>query len=74
VFEIADAEYLRIGEQVTVEIDKQQLIARRGTIEVARCKTPPPDLYEAVEKSSRIALGSVEVVHELADVAEISLC
>jgi hypothetical protein len=74
VFEIADAEYLRIGEQVTVEIDKQQLIARRGTIEVARCKTPPPDLYEAVEKSSGIALGSVEVVHELADVAEISLC
>jgi hypothetical protein len=73
-FEIADGECLGIGEQVTVEIDKQQLVARRGTIEVARCKTPPPDLFQAVEKSSGVALGSVEVAHELAGVAEISLC
>jgi hypothetical protein len=74
VAEIANGEYLRIGEQVTVEIDKQQLVARRGTKEVARFKTPPPDLFEAVGKSSGIALGRVEVVHELAAVAEISLC
>jgi hypothetical protein len=74
VFEIADGDYLRIGEQVTVEIDQRQLVARRGTTEVARCEIPPPDLFEAVENSCGIALGSVEVVHELAGVAEISLC
>jgi hypothetical protein len=74
VAEIADGEYLRVGEQVTVEIDKQELVARRGATEVARFKTPPPDLVDAVEKSSGIALGNVEAVHEIAGVAEISLC
>jgi hypothetical protein len=74
VAEITVGEYLRVGEQVTVEIDSQELVARRGTIEVARFKTPPPDLLEAVEKSAGIALGNVEIVHDLAGVAEISLC
>lgn len=74
VAEITDGEYLRVGEQVTVEIDAQQLVARRGTTEVARFTTPPPDPFEAVGKSSGIALGTVEVVHEIAGVAEISLC
>jgi hypothetical protein len=73
-FEIGDGEYLRVGEQFVVEIDKRQLVARRGTTEAARCRTPPPDLFEAVEKSSGIAIGSIEVVHELAGVVEISLC
>jgi hypothetical protein len=74
VAEIADGEYLWVGEKVTIEIREQELVARRGTTEVARFKTPPLDILEAVEKSSGIALGTVEVVHEIAGVAEISLC
>jgi hypothetical protein len=65
---------LQIGEQVIVEIDAADLAARRGNTEVARFTAPPVELIRAVEASCGIAKGIVEQVHELACVAEISLC
>ena len=72
--DIVDGQSLAVGEQVTVEIEDQQLVARRGYTAVARFRTPPGDLFRAVEASCGIALGTVEAVHEMAGVAEISLC
>ncbi len=70
---IGDAE-LRKGDQLTVEILDGAMIARRGNRNVARFSNPPPVLVQAVRASSGIAKGTVEQVHNVANVAEISLC
>ena len=62
------------GENVTVEKEQTSLVVRKGHAEVARTDDPPPALLAAVEQSCGIAKGTVEVVHEVAGVAEISLC
>jgi hypothetical protein len=49
-------------------------VGRRGFTEVARFSSPPSNLLQAVEASCGIAKGTVEQVHDLAGVAEISLC
>lgn len=65
---------LHVGEHLTVEPQGEGLVALRGNTEVARITKPPADLVKAVEDSRGIAKGVVKQVHELADVAEISLC
>lgn len=74
VADIVEGQTLEIGEQITVEAENGQLIGRRGLTEVARFSSPPNDLLQAVEASYGIARGTVERVHDLAGVAEISLC
>jgi hypothetical protein len=74
VADIIAGQCLHVGEQVTVEIEAGGLVARRGNTEVARFTAPPAELMRAVESSCGIAKGTVEQVHDLADVAEISLC
>lgn len=70
---IGDA-HLQVGDQLTVELENGGLVARRGTKTVARFSNPSADLVRAVETSCGIAKGTVEQVHGLAGVAEISLC
>jgi hypothetical protein len=74
VAEIVSGQSLRVGERITVEVEDGQLVGRRGLTEVARCMAPPLDLLQAVEDSCGIAKGTVEQVHDIAGVAEISLC
>lgn len=74
VADIVAGQSLHVGERITVEVENGQLVGRRGVSEVARFSTPPPDLMRAVEASCGIAKGTVEQVHEIAGVAEISLC
>jgi hypothetical protein len=74
VADIVDGQSLEVGEQITVEVENGQLVGRRGFTEVARFGSPPKDLLAAVEASCGIAKGTVEQVHDLAGVAEISLC
>ena len=62
------------GEQVTVEKEGATFVVRKGLTEVARSDNPPPGLLTAVEQSCGIAKGTVEIVHDDAAVAEISLC
>jgi hypothetical protein len=62
------------GEFVTVERSESALIARRGLTEVAQFNSPPPELVSAVDASCGVAKGTVEQIHEMAGVAEISLC
>lgn len=73
-FDIADHTELRRGDRVTVEKDGKDLVAKRGLREVARSTSPPAGLVKALETSCGVAGGTVEEVHELAGVAEISLC
>jgi hypothetical protein len=74
VADILDGQTLEVGEQITVEVENGQLVGRRGNTEVVRFNAPPADLLQAVEASCGIAKGTVEPVHDLAGVAEISLC
>jgi len=65
---------LKAGDKLTVEFQGSDLIARRGLSDVARFTNPAADLVQAVKDSCGIAKGTVEAVHEMAGVAEISLC
>jgi hypothetical protein len=73
-FELVRNADLHVGETVTVEKEGVALVARHGLSEVARTIHPPADLLQAVERSCGIAKGTVENVHTIAHVAEISLC
>jgi len=73
-FELARNAELHIGENVTVEKEGEALVARHGLSEVARSIHPPADLLQAVDRSCGIAKGTVESVHTVANIAEISLC
>jgi hypothetical protein len=74
VADIVDGQSLRVGDRITVELEDGQLVGRRGFTEVARFTAPPSDLLKAVEDSCGVAKGTVEQVHDIAGVAEISLC
>lgn len=63
-----------VGERLTIEREGAGLIGLRGNKEVIRIKTPTADQLEAVDASCGVAQGVVEQVHELAQVAELSLC
>lgn len=65
---------LQAGDRLTVETKNGTLVARRGNSDVAHFTNPAPELVKAVEGSCGIAKGTVEHVHDLAGVAEISLC
>jgi hypothetical protein len=72
--EIIGCSKLHVGDRLTVERDELGLVALRGTAEVARFAKPSEELIKAVDSSCGIAKGVVEQVHDLAGVAEISLC
>lgn len=65
---------LRAGETVTIQATDSGLIAMRDLSVVARFNKPPAELISAVRSSCGIAKGTVEHVHLLSGVAEISLC
>src|SRR4051794_6620286 len=57
-FDVTDDVELRRGDQVTVEKDGKDLVAKRGVKEVARSTSPPDGLVRAVEASCGIASGT----------------
>jgi hypothetical protein len=73
-FDLAQNADLHAGETVTVEKEGEALVARHGLSEVARLVHPPSHLLQALDRSCGIAKGTVENVHVVARVAEISLC
>jgi hypothetical protein len=58
---------LERGDRITVEV-------QGGNSDVARFNNPAPAIVQAVKDSCGVAKGTVEQVHVLAGVAEISLC
>jgi hypothetical protein len=73
-FEVMDGTDLHAGDRVTVERSGDHLVARHGLSEVARNPRPSAELLKAVDDSCGIAKGTVDVMHNVAKVAEISLC
>ncbi|MGH7008608.1 MAG: hypothetical protein ACRED7_09415 [Stellaceae bacterium] len=65
---------LKMGEHLNIELVAGNLIARRGITEVARFSNPSAEILKAVDSSCGIAKGTVEQVHDVANVVEISLC
>lgn len=72
--EIVGNATLHTGDHLVVELEGGGLVALRGNVEVARFTKPSAELVNAVRDSYGIAKGTVEQIHELAGVAEISLC
>jgi hypothetical protein len=73
-FEVKKNAELYVGETLTVEKEGESLVARHGLSEVARSIRPSTDLLQAVDRSCGIAKGTVETIHSIANIAEISLC
>lgn len=74
VAEVIGNAKLHAGDCVTVEPQGKVLVALRGNSEVARFTRPAAELVKAVNDSCGIAKGVVVQVHDLAGIAEISLC
>lgn len=72
--EIINSGSLNVGDWLTVEVQGSRLVARKGNGEVAHITDPPPEIRQAVVDSCGVAKGTVEHVHPVAGVVEISLC
>ncbi len=73
-FDIAKDVKLRAGDQLTIELETNNLVALRGNAEVARSAKPPQELLNAVKASCGVAKGVVQEAHDLAGVVEIAVC
>lgn len=65
---------LKVGDNLTIEIQENCLIAMRGNSRVSRFNAPPQEIMEGIQKSCGIAKGTVEQVNSLSRTVEISLC
>ena len=72
--DIVGSVHLEVGEHLVVEVEAGMLVGRRGTTDVARVSNPSQPTIGAVVASCGIAKGTVEDVHAIAGVVEISLC
>ncbi len=73
-FDLAENVELRVGDTVVVEKEGDALVARSRLSEVARMMHPPAELLRAVDESCGVAQGTIANIHNVARVAEISLC
>ena len=65
---------LQADERLGVRLDGQQVLVMRGIDPVAKISRPPAELLEALSLGHGEASGVVQHVHDLACVAEISVC
>jgi hypothetical protein len=62
------------GESLSVCLADDQVFALRGLCPVARVNSPPTELIQALRESFGEGSGVVQVFHEIAAVAEITIC
>ena len=72
--DIIDGVALLEGERLTVQTVNGQTVALRGLSTVAVIKNPSADIAAALDAACGIAQGTVEHIHKLSGVADISLC
>ena len=65
---------LTAGEKLGVRLDGQRVLAMRGLDPVATINSPPAELMDALSASHGEACGVVQQVHDIAHVAEITVC
>lgn len=73
-FDLQQNVTLHVGDTVMVEAQGATLVARLSLTLVGRTDNPPTTLLRAVQDSCGIAKGTIEHIHSLAQVAEITLC
>jgi hypothetical protein len=67
--ELQGSASLMKGEKLTIDKIGKTLVATRGHTELARS-----ELIDALEANCGLAQGTVDEVHELAGIVEISIC
>jgi hypothetical protein len=65
---------LALGEKLGVHLDGPRILVLRGLDPVATFNSPPADLMDALVASHGEACGLVQEVHEIAGIAEITVC
>jgi hypothetical protein len=65
---------LTAGEKLGIRLDDRQVVALRGLSPVAIFSAPSAELMEALKASYGEAYGVVQVVHDIAHMAEITVC
>lgn len=71
---VQNGEKLAAGEKLCVCLRGEQVIALRGLSTVALVRNPTAELVNALVASFGEACGVVQVVHEIASIAEITVC
>jgi hypothetical protein len=61
------------GDAVNVELEGDTLVFRRGLSVVARKTNPPAEIAEAVRQRCNIRPGTVDQVHDIAGMVEITV-
>lgn len=72
--EIKAKNNLRLGDEVSVCLNKGEIVALKGMDMVAVFLMPPANLVEALKESHGEAYGVVKEIHDIADTAEITIC
>jgi hypothetical protein len=72
--ELQESASLKKGEKLTIDKLGKILVVTRGHTELARCRDAAPELMDAIEANFGLAQGTVDEVHELAGIVEISVC
>jgi hypothetical protein len=62
------------GEKLGVRLEGGCVIALRGLDPIATIDNPPAELVEALSAAHGEACGIVQEIHDIASVAEISVC
>lgn len=71
---LRDGAQLLPGEFVGVRLNGEQVIAQCGLTPIATFTSPTRELMNALRDSFGEACGRVQEVHEIAGIAEISVC
>lgn len=67
-------EWLAEGDKLCICLRGDQVLALRGLSPIASISNPPTDLIDGLKASFGEACGVVQVFHEIARVAEITIC
>ena len=65
---------LRAGQDLSVRFHDGLVVAQRGMDIVGELNDPPPELKKALQESHDEACGTVKVIYEIAETAEITVC
>ena len=71
---VRSGQTLTAGEMVGVRLDGEQILVLRGLDPVATFNSPPAELRDALSASHGEGFGLVQEVHDVASMAEITVC
>jgi len=65
---------VQVGEELVIECEGDELVARKDIAEVGRAPRPGAEITAAIAASAGIARGVVVQVNEISGVAEVRPC